>query len=857
MSRNSRLSVAPVLTAVVVGVLAWGAPAGAAPIGFETPSVVDPIHAFGEPDVAIAPNGGVFASGPTGTGTQRSVWLGSPDGGHSFRVVSPGPPPSALQSFNAPPGGGDTELAFDSRGKQYFSDLYALTCFRQATTADAGATVNQSVYPAGCGGIPPADRQWFAVYDPPAGTPNQSAYTGPRPLIYQVYNSVANGGQWVKSNSTMDPQPGGPGLNFFNAEQDGPGTATGYGPLGADGYPAIDQVTGKVFQATTAQNADGTTFDLLLNIGTPNAAGDLKFLDAPPTPNPSANNGGADNSKLIHIADKLHGNTGVLFDVASMDRARNLWVVWTVDDPGNKSPASRQVWVSVASAATGWTKWTPPKQVSDGSTATGDAVNVMPWIQAGGPGRADAVWLGANKVADPSTAAGQSWNVFLGQIVYPTDATGAVTGAAPREELVKVSPHPMKYNDICLVGTDCIQQQGNRNLADFFQVRIDRSGAAEVVYADTSNGLVQPGFTPANQQLVDHAGAALVMLARQSSGPGLLGHDVSGPSSAPTDNLSHPAGQAKYPVIGGTEVPGLDVLSTNVQLTAGTLTLTESVVDLAHPSSTAAAITGTQFLHYVTRWQMGNTIYYAAMQNTSANSPTYYAGAAASIDLCSVSACDPHVLTYPEPGSGGQPEHGSVSCPRSPSAASPCTLTISIRAADVGSPSSASLLEGIGSYAFASSHQQGMTTNAQAQGDNVPLEVGGLCCFNFRAATVGTLPPLAVAPQTLGLRGPGRRARACVSRRHFTIHILRRDLRSVAIYLGHRRLRVLRGPRLHSVVNLRGLPRGRFTLRILAIRRDGRRLKTSRTYRTCAPRQRRNHRTQRRRHRPRPGSLRG
>src|SRR3954453_15047467 len=136
---------------VVIALLALGAGRAAAqPIAFETPAGVDPIHTFGEPDVGVDPQGRVFSSGPTGTGTQRSVWLGSADGGHTFRTISPGPAPSAIQSFNAPPGGGDTEIAFARDGTQFFSDLYALLCFRVAVTADGGATVSQNVFPGGC-----------------------------------------------------------------------------------------------------------------------------------------------------------------------------------------------------------------------------------------------------------------------------------------------------------------------------------------------------------------------------------------------------------------------------------------------------------------------------------------------------------------------------------------------------------------------------------------------------------------------------------------------------------------------------------------------------------------------------------
>ena len=102
------------------------------------------------------------------------------------------------------------------------------------------------------------------------------------------------------------------------------------------------------------------------------------------------------------------------------------------------------------------------------------------------------------------------------------------------------------------------------------------------------------------------------------------------------------------------------------------------------------------------------------------------------IDLCSVSACFPHVITYPEPAFGGSAETGSVSCPASPSASNPCTLTITVKVADVGGPTGSNLLEEVGGYAFASAHQQGALTNAQAEADNVPLEIDGVCCYNFR-----------------------------------------------------------------------------------------------------------------------------
>ena len=731
-------------TAIVLGGATLGAPSGTigaatSAIAFGVPTVVDPIHTNGEPDIAIDVQGRVFVSGPTGTGTQRSTWFGSVDGGQTFRVMAQKTPPDPIIGILAPgPGGGDTDITFDRSGKQYFADLYALTCLRVAVTGptNSGATDQENVYPGGCDLTLGADRQWLAVYDPAPGTPNQSAYTGPRPLIYLEYNNLVgpgpNGGaQWNKSTD---------GLIFVNGTAD-EGTAVPlgavYSPFGADGYPAIDQVTGRVFQAAGCSAGLCGSEGLYLNIGTPDATGTLHFLDAVA--------GGQDLSKLIKIADTPTGSPDTLFSVLSIDNARNLVVVWCID---SDDWTKRQVFVSAASAASGWTNWTTPAQVSDGSTATGDAVNVFPWIKAGGPGRADAVWYGSDKSVDPSSQNGQSWNVFMSQVVYPVDKNGAVTGKTPAKTLVKVTPHPMHYNDICLQGSACITSQGNRNLADFFVVTIDKTGAAEIVYDDTSNGLIQkagglvppPGF-------VDHSGAGVITIARQSSGVGLFGTTVSGTTNSPVAGLSDQSADALYPVIGGTNVPGMDILGTSLQLSGdgATLNVTTRIVDLTNPAATALAIAGAANLQYVTRWQLGNTIFYAAMENTAANEPIFYAGKAQSIDLCSVSACFPHVITYPEPGFGGTAEPGTIVCPATPSVASPCTLNIAVPVADVGmAPKTAarSLLEEIGSYALGATIQEGAETNATAESDTVPLEVDGVCCFNFKAAVHnGSAPP--------------------------------------------------------------------------------------------------------------------
>lgn len=748
-----RLVALAVMAVAATGVASfWSAPARAAKapakVGFATPMVMDPIQAVGEPTIVHSPanDNTVYASGPWGTGTQRSIWDASADGGETFRLVQQCPPqsgqvsavcppPTAVQGTPNPPGGGDTDQRLDHRGKDYFADLYALACDRVATTTDHGATALQNAYGCNSPSATPSsrpdgsDRQWLSVFDPALTGVTSTAIDAPSaPLTYMEYNNlniVANNcSYWVKSTD---------GINYSPANSDN-------GNFGCDGYPAVDQVTGKVFEAS-----DGGNNNLLLNIGTPvDAHGDLCFLDDSGT----VTMGGTAvtcpaGSGLITVATGLKGSPALLFTVASMDTGRNLHITYAVAGSVSGTQSTYQVFTTVASAATAWTKWATPVQVSQAPSN----VNVFPWMVAGGPGRSDSVWYGTSSFIDPSTNAGQSWNVYMAQAVWPVDTTGAVTLAPASLTMVKVTPHPMHYNGICLLGTGCITAQGDRNLADFFTVTLDHAGAAQVEYDDTSNGLIQPAFQPSNG-LADHSGAPLVTIAQQNSGPGLFGTAVTGlanePSSAPTSGMSDRSGDALYPVIGGANVAGLDLTGNHLSLSSNNaaLTATMKVVDVSSSGLAAAfkSVPGAAFLQYVTRWQMGNTIYYAMMETTpalaAAGQYKFYAGAAQSIDLCSVSACDPHVIFYPEaPATGGNSETGTVSCPLQPSPSSPCTVTIHVTAAHVGSPTQASLLEEVGSYSFGSAHLQAAVTNSMAELDQLPLEVDGICCFNFSGST--------------------------------------------------------------------------------------------------------------------------
>jgi hypothetical protein len=81
---------------------------------------------------------------------------------------------------------------------------------------------------------------------------------------------------------------------------------------------------------------------------------------------------------------------------------------------------------------------------------------------------------------------------------------------------------------------------------------------------------------------------------------------------------------------------------------------------------------------------------------------------------------------------------------------------------------------------------------------------------------------------------PGRRS--CRSRRNFVIRLrepLRGRIRSARVYVNGKRVKVVRGRRVRARVDLRGLPQGRYTVRIVVRTSTGRIIIAKRRYRTC------------------------
>jgi hypothetical protein len=101
----------------------------------------------------------------------------------------------------------------------------------------------------------------------------------------------------------------------------------------------------------------------------------------------------------------------------------------------------------------------------------------------------------------------------------------------------------------------------------------------------------------------------------------------------------------------------------------------------------------------------------------------------------------------------------------------------------------------------------------------VAEQSGGAAGVPTKAADVLTLPS----------------TRRCASRRKFSIRVQKGDYRSVVVRVNGKRVKVLRAVRDSATVDLRGLPKGRFKVQIAVTLSSGKLLRSTRSYRTCAP----------------------
>jgi hypothetical protein len=654
-------------------------------VTFGVPRIADPIHVYGEPDIAVGPTGSLHVSGPQGTGTQRSIWNISTDGGDSYRNVNglqfnTGTPVDEActgcpSKATLGPGGGDTEIYVTRNNQAFYNDLWALTCFAAGTTKDDGKTVQSNADGCSQDGLANADRQWMTAFDPMPSDATVSPYTGPTPLVYMTYNGP-------QVDMTTD------GLDYSKSA----GQFTG----NSGSNTIVDQHTG-TFMTVTQQG-----HVLQLGMGTPAEDGTLTFDYHDATP-------------------ELANNPGLLFPVVMQDTARNVYIVWTED-------GSYQVFYTWASAADNWTKWSDVRQISKPPAA----VNVFSWATAGGPGMLDVAWYGTpDDVQSPDDQDNQTWYLYFAQVDHANTPQW-------HAEQVQASPHPMHYNDICLAGTGCIASVGNRNLADFFKIVLDNSGRARIVYADTSNRLMDLG--QGAPEGADHAGAPVDTVVTQSTGLNAWTGQPLAPleSRTPVAGTTDAEGDALWPQLGGSPLSAADITNVSME-TSG-----ENLVIHVHLKegrlSNVATAAGAPAAQLVVRWQVagtpttGDPIYYAQVEELAgAGTPLAAAGPARTVDLCSVSACKPNYVVYPS-----QPAASAADVTFADQ-----TYTITVPFSQIGSPAAGTLFEEVEAHVVSEPKPASAPdTKVEKFPDEVPVVIDATRTWNYKLNATGAAAPV-------------------------------------------------------------------------------------------------------------------
>ncbi len=361
------------------------------------------------------------------------VWVHAPhglwksmDNGTTFQEV---PVMGQVCSLPVDPCGGDSDLAIAEDGTLYFTDLQTLITISTYTSTDGGQTW---AYHPDASMVPGDDRQWIETgpdAGPLAGS-HHAAYLAFNHLASNVYvTKSTDGGQtWVGRTIVLDQ----PQTNFWSM-----------------GNMVVDPVDGSVYVVYTLGNAarpvgDGTlpTDDMVrVSVSRDGALTWESFVVSDPDRSP-----------------------GHIFPVIAQDQAGRLYVVWSQETEDHME-------IQMAVSADQGRTWTAPVRVNQHNGSA-----VLPWIDATGDGQVAIAWYGTNETLLASQVTGD-W------FVYYTQGTVAADGSLNLTE-TKAWDEAIRTGAICTTGITC---SGDRELLDFFQVRLDGSGNAHMVFADTNH----------------------------------------------------------------------------------------------------------------------------------------------------------------------------------------------------------------------------------------------------------------------------------------------------------------------------------------------------------------------------------
>lgn len=387
--------------------------------------VVEP--ALFMPPVAVGARVGEpgFRVGPDGT-----VWVHAPGG--LWKSTDNGITFSEITTFGpGPVVGGDADLAIGKDGSLYYTDLQALVAISVFSSHNGAASWFENPLASM---VPGDDRQWIEA-GPDAGPLSLGGEA-----VYLVFNhiptnvfmtkSVDGGKVWVGKNVVL---------------------TTSQAEFWSMGNMLIDPRDGTLSVIYSLGNA-------LQPIGD----GQLPYVDY--RINMSRSMDGGLTWTEVTIVD-TEGNSGQIFPTIAQDREGGLYAAWAVVE------GDRDL-VQMSHSEDRGSTWSAPVTLNPEGTSA-----VMPWIDVSTPGHAVVAWYQTDQAVLSHIAPG---NWFL-QMATTLDARNPEAVW----EQTRVWDQPVKLGGICTLGIMC---DGDRELLDFFQVRIGTDGYPAIVFTQEIEG---------------------------------------------------------------------------------------------------------------------------------------------------------------------------------------------------------------------------------------------------------------------------------------------------------------------------------------------------------------------------------
>ena len=537
--------------------------------------MVDPQRTEGEPLNFLDPKtNDYWESGPFGTTSQNSWIHRSTDNGLEFHVDSP----VGLRP-DAPPGGGDTDIAVDDQGYHYFVDLEGLVNLGTSVSNDDGNTWRKN--PLAVQNVA-VDRQWFAIDNGPTTSAADNT-------IFMGFHETAVGTFIYSSPGTTGPTDPVGGLVWQSASAKAPL------PLAADATCGQLRFDPKYRNLYSACN-EGDHVRLTIGHVAPGQRTGIQFHNVTLPVSPG---GGGPGHLFPALA--VDSRRQRLRGLDRRQRQRRLLLV--LGRPGREldDAGSRQ-----------------HRAVDDGRVPLGAGRRgrnlALAWYATDTAGQPDSFPNWAN---DPQGATTVKWWGYAATI-------SNAASLSPTIAQERFTEKPMHYGQICNQGIGCTVSSGDRTMADYFALNLDKTGSIRIVYNDTTS----------------QSHGAHLYEARQLDGKTVTGKRAS--DRVPKSPMKDVTGDAQWPHYSptgaGPNQPQLDL--TNVALSMAspsTLRVKMTVADLAGmlpPAGKTNAVWLTRFqaLSVGDFGEEAYRIFYVGAESTAATAPQYFAGSTTCTD---------------------------------------------------------------------------------------------------------------------------------------------------------------------------------------------------------------------------------